>query len=102
MSENDNPAPYTQTQGLGLLDRLDATIDKNVALDVASISPEMRQRYRDELASHLTEVQKPISDLDIQLAYEAWVDRTVGARAAITAFYAGYRAALTTEGLDNG
>ena len=35
-------------------------------------------------------------DLDIQTAYEAWIDRTVGARAPITAFYAGYRAALTT------
>lgn len=39
-----------------------------------------------------------VSDLDIQIAYEAWIDRTVGARAPITAFYAGYRAALTTKG----
>lgn len=47
--------------------------------------------------------QKPVSDLDIQIAYEAWVDRTMGAHAPITAFYAGYRAALaTTEGSDNG
>ena len=47
--------------------------------------------------------QVPVSDLDIQIAYEAWIDRTIGARAPITAFYAGYRAALATmEGSNNG
>lgn len=35
-----------------------------------------------------------VTDLDIQTAYEAWLDRTIGARAPITAFNAGYRAAL--------
>jgi len=39
-----------------------------------------------------------VSDLDIQLSYEAWLDRTIGARAPITAFYAGYRAALLPPG----
>ena len=49
-------------------------------------------------ASPVRSAQEAVSDLDIQIAYEAWIDRTIGARAPITAFYAGYRAALLPPG----
>ena len=49
-------------------------------------------------ASPVRSAQEAVSDLDIQIAYEAWIDRTIGARAPITAFYAGYRAALLPRG----
>lgn len=49
--EQKTQAPKSHVVGNALLDRLDAAIDRNVALDVAQMSPEMRQRYRAALAS---------------------------------------------------
>ena len=54
--------------------------------------------YDTRRASPVRSAQEAVSDLDIQIAYEAWIDRTIGARAPITAFYAGYRAALLPPG----
>ena len=47
---DDLRTPRSEAAGETVLGRLEAAIDKNVALDVAGMSPEMRDRYRDELA----------------------------------------------------
>lgn len=44
--------PQMKTDGAALLPRLEAAIDKNVALNVASMTPEMRRRYREALDAH--------------------------------------------------
>lgn len=47
----ETPPPSSHVAGSNLMERLDSTITRNVTLDVAAMSPQMRQRYRAALAT---------------------------------------------------
>jgi|GEM_PF-5781147 len=47
----DTPPPSQHVAGSGLMERLEATITRNVTLDVAAMSPQMRERYRTAIAA---------------------------------------------------